>query len=291
MNFFHRSATPARKLTTSEKVIILLSILVVIISTVFPIFLWTTVISPKYAHITSEQSAEIPVPLVDPASDKVRDIIDGHNALADMDVIVPTEPPATHISGGMPIKIKSMVDGGHIYTNCSLGPVIDAHRALTAAHCPKNTPALVFDNENKFIGVIHYADASVIDATVIHFARNIPRSAISVNRIRTTKLNPGETLIKSGRTTGTIAGTLKSTEGHTARFGNISTISLTSGGCIRSGDSGGLVTDAQGQAVGIASYTPNVANDDKAPPGTCTSPHPSYGFVPIADALVTTGGM
>lgn len=154
----------------------------------------------------------------------------------------------------------------------------------------KNTPATVFDSKNNFIGVIQHADTNIIDAAVIHLTPNIPNKKITINHIRTTKLNPGETLIKSGRATGTIAGTLQSNEGRTAHFNDISTVSLIVNGCIRAGDSGGLITDAQGRAVGIASYTPDIADDDNAPPGICTSPHPAYGFVPLADALVATGG-
>lgn len=290
MNFSIQPSAFTQKLTTNEKIVITLSMLVTIVSTTLSIFSFRTIISQDHALAASTQSADAPTPLVDPASEEVRNIINDTHTHVDTHVMIPPTPSTTRITGGMPIKIKNDTDGENTYANCSLGPVIDHQRALTAAHCAKNTPATVFDNENNFIGVIQHADTNVIDAAVIHLNPSIRNNNITVNHIRTTKLNSGETLIKSGRATGTIAGTLQSIEGHTAHFNDISTVSLIANGCIRAGDSGGLITDAQGRAVGIASYTSDVADDDNAPPGICTSPHPAYGFVPLADALIATDG-
>lgn len=128
MNFSIQPSAFTQKLTTNKKIVVTLSVLVTIVSTTLSIFLLHTMINRD--HTT-------PTPLADPASDEVRNIINDTHTHADTHVMIPPTPSTTRITGGMSINIKNDSDGENTYTNCSLGPVIDQHRALTAAHCAK----------------------------------------------------------------------------------------------------------------------------------------------------------
>lgn len=196
---------------------------------------------------------------------------------------------SSHVQSGMGISVytyeRSNPDGSFTYqtTNCSLGPILDKKTALTAGHCIKGQDAAIIDPRNNVvIGHVRQSQhGDGLDAAIIDITNNIKNEDITVDEQANTLPKAGETITKTGQRTGTTTGTTDGAIVNDLVAGRI-IHAHRAHLCALPGDSGGVVRNAAGQAIGITSYY--TANDMQEPPTHC-SENISFGYVSIEDSL------
>lgn len=152
----------------------------------------------------------------------------------------------TGITAGMQIYLRG--DDGPS-SSCSLGPVISPAVATTAGHCGEVGDTVLDPHNDTLIGVVEKSLDAPVDAALIRLANNIHPDDVTVDTLNPVTPAVGEVITKTGATTGTTSG-LSRDEPHVRN----TVMSARAEMCSLPGDSGGVVRNAAGDAVGVLSY-------------------------------------
>ena len=206
---------------------------------------------------------------------------------------------STPVRSGMGINVRTWVDtrgdGAYVYDthDCSLGPVLDNGQALTAGHCiSSDTDAVVDPVSGVLIAtVVRSVYGNGPDVALLQFTDNIDPTGITTDTLETSLPTPGETVSKTGATTGTTSGPAGDNQSTDAVVGDRTVRAATAHLCALPGDSGGVVRNAAGNAIGVVSFYTGARDQitgdtDRA---QCETGAISFGYTTVDDAMSVLG--
>lgn len=204
---------------------------------------------------------------------------------------------STPVRSGMGINIRTWVntrsDGTYVYDthDCSLGPVLDNGQALTAGHCiSSNTDAVVDPVSGVLIAtVVRSTYGNGPDVALLQLTDNIDPAEITTDILETSLPAPGDTVSKTGATTGTTSGPAGDNQPTDAVVGDRTVRAATAHLCALPGDSGGVVRNAAGNAIGVVSFYTGARDQITGDPDTdraqCTTGAIGFGYTTLKDAI------
>lgn len=208
---------------------------------------------------------------------------------------------STPVRSGMGINVRTWVDtrddGAYVYDthDCSLGPVLDNGQALTAGHCiSSDTDAVVDPVSGVLIAtVVRSVYGNGPDVALLQLTDNIDPAEITTDTLETTLPAPGDTVSKTGATTGTTSGPAGDDQPADAVVGDRTVRAATAHLCALPGDSGGVVRNAAGNAIGVVSFYTGAPDQITGDPDTdraqCETGAISFGYTTVDDAMSVLG--